>query len=103
MYLLGALTYTNGDRTDCRACFAGVVQDFPNHPRAEAAEFLLARCDFSDTRADSLSADDLAAAQKKAAHSFLAFRRKYPNGRFDSDALGWLGAIAFDTGDTRLP
>ena len=99
LYLIGALSFVGGDRSDCQAWFNKVVTDFPNHPRAEAAAFLLARCDLFASRADGLSAEDLAAAQKKAASAFLAFRRKYPGGRFDADALGWLGAIAFDTND----
>lgn len=99
LYLVGALTFSNGDREECREWFERVAKEFPDHPRAEAALFLLARCDLVKSRDENLTPADRTAAQKKAAESFMQFRRKYPNGRFDSDALGWLGAIAFDTDD----
>lgn len=101
LFLRGAYLFSGGDRSECCTWFESVVDQFPNHPRAEVAAFLLARCDLVASRAEDLQGADLAAARKKAASSFLAFRRKYPGGRLDADALGWLGALAFDTDDTE--
>lgn len=101
LFLRGAYLFSSGDRSECATWFEAVVDQFPNHPRAEVAAFLLARCDLVASRAEDLQGAELAAARKKAASSFLAFRRKYPGGRLDADALGWLGALAFDTDDTE--
>ena len=40
-----------------------------------------------------------APARKKAAEMFERYRKQYPKGRFEADALGWLGALAFDGED----
>ena len=104
LYLRGAMLFKLGDRSECRQWFEEVVKEFPDHPRAEVARFLLARCDLSASRdmpyPDSPDKQKEAeAARQKAVSSFEEFRKKYPGGRFDADALGWLGALAFDHGD----
>ena len=107
LFLSGALTYVQGDRDKCRPWFERVVKEFPKHPRAEAAQFLLARCSFFDSRRgsdrdSSGNADDERKSAKlrlDAQVLFERFRTAYPRGRFDSDALGWLGALAFDGHD----
>src|SRR4029077_1694652 len=38
-------------------------------------------------------------ARKVAIARFEALRKRYPHGRFDADALGWLGALAYDSND----
>jgi hypothetical protein len=104
LFLNGALTYAHGDREECRPWFERVMKEFPKHPRAEAAEFLLARCSFYDSRKGrdpyaSENAEDgrkRAKLRRDAEVLFDRFRTAYPRGRFDADALGWLGAIAFD-------
>jgi len=66
------------------------------------AMFMSARCAFSATRRLMDQSEDdetLAKARKTAIAKFEALRKKYPRGRFDADALGWLGAIAFDSND----
>jgi TolA-binding protein len=107
LFLSGALTYAHNDREECRSWFERVVKEFPKHPRAEAAQFLLARCSFFDSRKgreEDVSGD--AEAERKRAKLrrdaevlFERFRTAYPHGRFDADALGWLGALAFDGGN----
>jgi len=41
----------------------------------------------------------LAKARTLAIGKFEALRKRYPHGRFDADALGWLGALAYDSKD----
>jgi TolA-binding protein len=107
LYLLGASRYKNGDRVDCLPWFEHVVKEFPKHPRAEIALFMQARCAFSESRRGVESRDERteeqakerAPARKKAAEMFERYRKQYPKGRFEADALGWLGALAFDGED----
>ncbi len=104
LYLLGASRYKNGDRVECLPWFERVVKEFPKHPRAEIALFMQARCAFSESRRGIESQDERteeqakehAPARKKAAEMFERYRKQYPKGRFEADALGWLGALAFD-------
>lgn len=102
LYLRGALLYSEGDRTQCKDWFARVVKEFPDSPRAEFAQFMIARCDFSIWRNMDYDAppEKVKEASNKAKEEFEAFRRKYPGGRLDTDALGWLGGIAFKDGDS---
>lgn len=113
LYLRGALSFVAGDREECEQWFERVVQEFPAHPRAEAARFLIARCKLAQSRAElpySGRPGDYAQAvkafneKKRARHAeakqlFLEQLEKYPGGRFTADAEGWLGALAFDEGD----
>jgi outer membrane protein assembly factor BamD (BamD/ComL family) len=104
LYLVGASSYKNGDRVECRSWFERVVKEFPRHPRAEIALFMQARCAFSESRRGIESQDERteeqanerSPARKKAAEMFERYRKQYPHGRFEADALGWLGALAFD-------
>src|SRR5215471_13780195 len=105
LYACGATRFHGGDRTECLAWFDRVAKEFPKHPRAEIAMFMSARCAFSATRAisDDSSSDEpnpeLVKLRKTAIAKFEALRKKYPHGRFDADALGWLGALDFDSRD----
>jgi len=107
LYLIGASSYKNGDRVDCLPWFERVVKEFPKHPRAEIALFMQARCAFSESRRGVESQDERteeqakehAPARKKATEMFERYRKQYPKGRFEADALGWLGALAFDGED----
>jgi TolA-binding protein len=104
LYLVGASSYKNGDRVECLPWFERVVKEFPRHPRAEIALFMQARCAFSESRRGIESQDERteeqakerAPARTKAAEMFERYRKQYPHGRFEADALGWLGALAFD-------
>src|SRR5947207_1017081 len=107
LYLVGAATFREGDRTKCLPWFERVTKEFPAHPRAEIALFMQARCAFSASRRGIDSQDertdkqarDRAPAREKAVAKFERYRKQYPRGRFEADALGWLGALAFDSGD----
>jgi TolA-binding protein len=102
LYLCGARRFAHGDREECQAWFDRVVKEFPKSPRAEMAMFMSARCAFSATRRLEEKAEDeetLAEARKIAIAKFEALRKHYPHGRFDADALGWLGALAYDSKD----
>jgi len=102
LYLCGARRFARGDREECQAWFNRVVKEFPKSPRAEMAMFMSARCAFSATRRlqeASETEETLADARKIAIGRFEILRKRYPHGRFDTDALGWLGALAFDSND----
>ena len=107
-YLVGAASFRSGDRTRCLPWFERVTKEFPTHPRAEIALFMQARCAFSASRRGTNSRDERteeetrehAPARKKAAEIFERYRKQYPRGRFEADALGWLGALAFDGEDS---
>jgi TolA-binding protein len=104
LYMCGARRFAGGDREECQEWFNRVVKEFPKSPRAEMAMFMSARCAFSATRQlMDRSEDDetLLNARQIAIARFEALRKKYPHGRFDADALGWLGALAFDSQDYR--
>jgi TolA-binding protein len=104
LYLIGAASYRSGDRRECLPWFERVVKEFPRHPRAEIALFMEARCAFSESRRGMDSQDDRTEddikkrgpARAKAAEMFERYRKQYPGGSFEADALGWLGALAFD-------
>lgn len=105
LYATGAALFHGGDRQNCQSSFDRVVKEFPKSPRAEIAMFMSARCAFSTTRkageemVSSEEEAEFAKARKIAAAKFEALRKKYPRGRFDADALSWLGALAFDSKD----
>jgi TolA-binding protein len=102
LYLCGARRFASGDRDECQDWFNRVVKEFPKSPRAEMAMFMSARCAFSATRKLQEAAENeetLANARKVAIARFEALRKRYPHGRFDADALGWLGALAYDSND----
>jgi len=100
LYLRGAQAYRTGDRAECRQWFQRVVREFPQHPRAEIALFMDARCAFSETRKnqddESPPDEETISARERATALFERYRKQYPHGRFVADALGWLGALAFD-------
>ncbi len=102
LYLCGAQRFAGGDRDECQDWFNRVTKEFPKSPRAEMAMFMSARCAFSATRKLQEAAENeetLANARKIAIGKFEALRKRYPHGRFDADALGWLGALAYDSND----
>ncbi len=100
LYLQGALSRD-------AATFEQVVKEFPDHPRAESARFMLARFELVAYRANANANDEPDAETKQAAEDargqargvFEDYLRRYPAGRFIADVPGWLGAIAYDGGD----
>ena len=101
IYLLGALGFKSGEDTKSQQWFEQVVNQYPMHPRAEAALFMDARCQLSRARTYSEQEADLqraAANRPRAQELFERYLQQYPDGSFAGDAIGWLGAIAYDNG-----
>jgi outer membrane protein assembly factor BamD (BamD/ComL family) len=107
LYLRGAVEFKAGNDRDPVHWFERVLREFPQHPRAEAAQFMIARCLLSQSRKTGENAaaapgfnyeskpEELAAA----AQAFETYLARYPKGVFAGDALGWLGAAAYDARD----
>ena len=91
--------------------FEKVSKEFPDHPRAESARFMVARRWFAifhdafdnstdyGRQPDDEAKQKITAAGKRARESFEDYLRQHPAGRFAADVPGWLGAIAYDEGD----
>ena len=102
-----AFLFDIGRHDDAAADFSSVIQEFPDHPRAEAATLMLARCKIEQSRARGLAkpinppdgVDDENRERRDEAETLLNdFITRHPQGRFTPDAHGWLGAIALDNG-----
>ena len=86
--------------------FRAVAEGFPDHPRAEVARFMSARCALSIARQVPLgSPPDAPAVERQRAlyqvamDEFRGYLRAHPEGRFTDDATGWIGAIHQDQGN----
>lgn len=87
--------------------FQAVVDQYPDHPRAEVARFMLARRALTASRSHTTLYKEPTAAERGAAAQdrararamFEDYLRRYPQGRFAADVPGWLGALAFDEKD----
>lgn len=102
LYLLGALGFKSGEDTKSQGWFERVINEYPKHPRAEAALFMDGRCQVSRARTYSDRDEDIrraAANRPRARELFERYLQRYPNGRFAGDAIGWLGATAYDSGE----
>ncbi len=91
-----------------REAFQQVVDEYPEHPRAEVARFMLARRKLVAARAHfkdygyGTTPEEIAAGapDRDAARALFAdYLKRYPQGRFVADVPGWLGALAFDEED----
>lgn len=102
IYLRAAALFHSSHRTAAGQQFERIVRDFPNHPRAEIALLMLARCKISESRAGEYSnARDGERIANKEAHEaakklLLEYKGRYPQGRFLADVEGWLGAVSWD-------
>lgn len=99
LYLEGAARFARGDRKECRDWFDEIVKQYPNHPRAETARFLLARCDLWSARYSGaiLQEEQQTELTAIADASFRHYLKLYPNGRYAADAHGWLGGLLWET------
>ena len=107
LYLRGAFGFKRGEDKESQTWFDRVVKEHPGHPRAEAAAFMSARCALSQSRvADDYqnNAPGYGYAVKEgprleAQKRLQSFLDTYPQSRFAGDAIGWLGAAAYDAHD----
>lgn len=100
-----ALLFEIGQHADAEAGFSEIAQALDSdHPRAEVASLMLARCKIERSR--TLRRGDPAGEKHDEIFMLLSdaettltwFTTQRPKGRFTPDAHGWLGAIAFDRG-----
>jgi hypothetical protein len=99
LYLHGALLLRGRDDVTSQQAFERVLAEYPKHPRAEAALFMAARCQLSRSRGSEYTQRDPVLVEEqipRAEELFQSYLTKYPKGRFAGDAIGWLGALAFD-------
>lgn len=103
----GAVSLRIGLPNNASADFQAVAARFPGHPRAEVARFMLGRAALEVARGYTRDHQDPNQAQNQQLHllredasrAFNAYLTHHPEGRFVGDAIGWLGAIAYDRGD----
>ncbi len=101
LYLKGAAEFNSGHKDLAEPFFARVVDEYPKHPRAEAALFMRGRCLVSVSRSDNYSETRIGdtKAHEHAQACFKDYLKRYPHGRFVADVYGWLGALAWDEDD----
>lgn len=81
--------------------FEKVVQEYPDHPRAETAAFMALRCRIELVRDAAQRAAPAvlpSSAFTAAWEARRAFAEKYPQSRFAADLPGWDGALHFIAG-----
>jgi TolA-binding protein len=99
LYAQGALLFQQRDDAASGDLFADLAEKFPAHPRAEAAAYMAARCLARQSRisdGDAFKNDDQKVAEARRAYE--AYLKKYPNGRFAGDVLGFLGGLEMNAG-----
>ncbi len=97
IYAHGAALYRLGNDAAAGDCFERVCSEFPKHPRAEVARYMVARGAFYDSREwanEELKSDPI--KRGNAMTEFNDYLKDYPKGRFVGDALGWLGGLEYD-------
>ncbi len=102
LYLRGAADWRSGQIAESQTRFLQVAADYPKHPRAETALLMALRGALWKTRKPEYEQTDRQLDEDervKAKKLFDEYFTKYPRGRFYGDALGWLGALAWDGGD----
>ncbi len=102
IYLRGALVWSL-ERLKSQRWFDWIVAEWPEHPRAEFALFMSARCRLSRTLMhtwqEKVTAEQLAAERADARARFDEYLKDYPKGRLVADTEGWLGGLEYRTGD----
>lgn len=102
LYLRGAADWLGGKVPESQVRFLKLAADFPKHPRAETAMLMALRGAIWKTRKPAYTQTDrqlVEGERAKAKKLFDEYFAKYPHGHFYGDALGWLGAFAWDGGD----
>jgi len=107
-----AIHFQRGKYKEAAELLGKVIAEHPEHPRAEAATILRARCLIEQARhlrrfpAQPANAQDFSDALPpdvlvllgEADDLLQSYLTRYPQGRFIPDAHGWLGATDFDRG-----
>lgn len=102
LYLRGAAEFLDHNDVECQEWFAKILKEYPKHPRAEIALYMMARSQLSRSRTADYGQGEagLDAKQRPRAKQLLdEYLAKYPRGRYAGDALGWLGAWHYDAAD----
>lgn len=93
-YAVGALEFMAAENEEARETFAQIVAGFPDHPRAEVARYMVARCLYRQCRVqenDEFKNDPIKIAEcRKALAGYL---QRHPQGRFAGDVLGWQAGL----------
>ena len=100
LYAEAALAYRAGGDEAAGKLFGALAEKFPDHPRAEAAAYMAARCLSRQARTagdDGVYKNNDAKAVE-ARKAWDAFLQKYPESRFAGDALGFRGGLEMNTG-----
>lgn len=106
-----AFEYRSGEYKIAERLFAAVVENHPNHPRAESAGLMRAVCPLRQAReikssndgsANFFRGDEWAELLNKTETFLVEYMARYPAGRFSSDSCGWLGAVAQERDDLGL-
>src|SRR3569623_353308 len=99
---MGALWFRQIKDVQSEEWFMRVVKEFPGHPRAETALFMAGRSAVSQTRAGYSGAmgGGLPPADRlgHALEVLGEYHKRYPQGRFDGDVVGWEGALWLQSG-----
>lgn len=102
----GALEFRHGRLQEAGYYFQRVLDDFPQHPRAEAAVLMLARLRWEEWRGqvrnpvrDDKQRHKLQDAWWRACQSY---REKYPQGRFLRDLDGWEAGYHLGNGSAEM-
>ena len=77
-----------------RALYESIPADFPGHPRAEVAAFMIGRLWLEQAKLAETTPEDRAACCDSASTAFGSYLDAFPEGRFRGDATGWLGGVA---------
>jgi len=95
LYLRGAQMFSGGARDKARLWFEEILKKYPDHPRAETAAFLAARClrSMSFNTESQFKEEERAQFAKDSIQMFRDYLKKYPKGRYVADVHGWLGGL----------
>lgn len=100
----GSFLFATGSHDLAETDFNQVIVEYPDHPRAEVASLLWARCKIEKSRAIRRAEDahergeEIRGLLEEADSRLVEFINTHPKGRFTPDAIGWRGAVAFDNG-----
>ncbi len=82
--------------------FRAVAENYPDHPRAEVARFMIGRALLARAQRELKDDEDPqhgAEHCQAAAAAFQSYLESYPEGRFVPDAHGWISAAKLAEGD----